>query len=230
MNFLLSSSRYSALWCPRCATQLWTPKFNSEFVFENSEFGWPTIRNGDFLFQASMSQGWAFSEVQILGTCFIGSHFQSNSPSVRLRKGRFRKCPPQKNHSNMLFIQGWVLNDVCLASLRSTLSLGPLVHCLLWIELIYSKLLESLKWPSISRKLCMKDFTQCFCLGVPSFLYLSCRVKKHLPVRLNDLSVFDVNKVTTCITLLATEALFFCNEHSRSCQGFTPSVHHIFAT
>ena len=140
------------------------------------------------------------------------------------------EMPPPKKSQQRAVHSRLGFKDVCLASLRSTLSLGPLVHCLLWIELIYPNYWNPLKWPSISRKLCMKEFTQCFCLGVPSFLYLSCRVKKHLPVRLNDLSVFDVNKVTTCITLLATEVLFFCNEHSRSCQGFTPSAHHIFAT
>ena len=45
-----------------------------------------------------------------------------------------------------------------------------------------------------------------------SVLSLSCSVKRPLPLRLRGMSVFDVNKVTTCITLLATEA-FFCNEN-----------------
>ena len=72
-----------------------------------------------------------------------------------------------------------------------------------------------------------------FWLGFSSFLYLSCRLKKHLLVRLSDLSVFDMNKVTTCITLLATEA-FFCNKNPDLIGLFlpelTPSVHHTFST
>ena len=44
-------------------------------------------------------------------------------------------------------------------------------------------------------------------INFPSLLCLSCRLEhKILPLRLSGLSVFDMNKVTTCITLLATEA------------------------
>ena len=74
---------------------------------------------------------------------FIDSHFQSLSPSVRLKKGRFRECPPRKKSQQHAVHSKLGFKDVCLASLRSTLSLGPLVHCLLWIELIYPKLLGS---------------------------------------------------------------------------------------
>ena len=123
--------------------QLWTPKFNSEFVFEkfriwlayNSErwFPLPSIHVAGVSFFRGPNFGNLFSlaliSSQIVQVFVWGKDVSGNAPP--------KKSQQHAVHSRLGF------KDVCLASLRSTLSLGPLVHCLLWIELIYSKLLES---------------------------------------------------------------------------------------
>ena len=62
-----------------------------------------------------------------------------------------------------------------------------------------------------------------------SVLSLSRSVKRPLPLRLSGMSVFDVNKVTTCITLLATEALF-CNENPDLIGFFLPEIYTLSAS
>ena len=144
MNFLLSSSRYSALWCPRCATPTLNPKVQQRICFWKI----PNLAGPQFGTVISSSKhpclrGELFQRSKFWEHIFIDSHFQSLSPSVRLKKGRFRECPPRKKSQQHAVHSKLGFKDVCLASLRSTLSLGPLVHCLLWIELIYPKLLGS---------------------------------------------------------------------------------------
>ena len=62
-----------------------------------------------------------FQRSKIWDHIFTDSNFQSLSPSVCLRKGRFQKCPKElKATITLLFIQSWVFKDVCFALLRIT--------------------------------------------------------------------------------------------------------------